>query len=64
LFVDQLELLVLGFEAVDAKLTGRPGYHLATMPTLYIFGFLNRIQSPLSLLVQMKLRRVSPRLLY
>jgi transposase len=45
LFVDQLDLLDLGFEAVNAKLTGRPGYHPATMLKLYIYGYLNRIQS-------------------
>ncbi|MGK0411704.1 MAG: transposase [Shewanella psychromarinicola] len=36
LCVDQLDLLDLGFEAVNAKLTGRPGYHPATMLKLYI----------------------------
>jgi transposase len=45
LFVDQLDLLALGFEAVNAKLTGRPGYHPSTMLKLYIYGYLNRIQS-------------------
>jgi transposase len=45
LFVDQLDLLDLGFEAVNAKLTGRPGYHPATMLKLYVYGYLNRIQS-------------------
>jgi len=45
LFVDQLDLLELGFEAVNTKLTGRPGYHPATMLKLYIYGYLNRIQS-------------------
>ena len=45
LFVDQLDLLALGFEAVNAQLTGRPGYHPATMLKLYIYGYLNRIQS-------------------
>jgi transposase len=44
-FVDQLDLLALGFEAVNAKLTGRPGYHPSTMLKLYIYGYLNRIQS-------------------
>jgi transposase len=44
-FVDQLDLLELGFEAVNAKLTGRPGYHPSTMLKLYIYGYLNRIQS-------------------
>ncbi len=44
-FVDQLDLLSLGFESVTAKQTGRPGYHPATMLKLYIYGYLNRIQS-------------------
>lgn len=44
-FVNQLDLLALGFEAVNAKLTGRPGYHPAMMLKLYIYGYLNRIQS-------------------
>ncbi|MFT6331030.1 MAG: transposase [Bermanella sp.] len=44
-FVDQLDLLALGFEAVNAKLTGRLGYHPSTMLKLYIYGYLNRIQS-------------------
>ncbi|MDO6693170.1 IS1182 family transposase [Aliiglaciecola sp. 3_MG-2023] len=44
-FVDQLDLLALGFEAVNAKLTGRTGYHPSTMLKLYIYGYLNRIQS-------------------
>ncbi len=44
-FVDQLDLLSLGFESVTAKQTGRAGYHPATMLKLYIYGYLNRIQS-------------------
>lgn len=44
-FVDQLDLLSLGFESVTAKQAGRPGYHPATMLKLYIYGYLNRIQS-------------------
>lgn len=44
-FVDQLDLLSLGFESVTAKQTGRPGYHPATMLKLYIYGYLHRIQS-------------------
>ncbi|GAC12596.1 IS1182 family transposase [Paraglaciecola chathamensis] len=44
-FVDSLELQVLGFERVQAKATGRPCYHPATMLKLYIYGYLNRIQS-------------------
>jgi transposase len=45
IFVDELQLDVLGFERVNAKQTGRPGYHPATMLKLYIYGYLNRIQS-------------------
>ncbi|HAK0381779.1 TPA: IS1182 family transposase [Salmonella enterica] len=45
IFVDELQLEVLGFERVKAKQTGRPGYHPATMLKLYIYGYLNRIQS-------------------
>jgi len=44
-FVNGLDLASLGFERVNAKLTGRPGYHPATMLKLYIYGYLNRIQS-------------------
>lgn len=44
-FVDHLDLHSLGFQRVEAKLTGRPGYHPATFLKLYIYGYLNRIQS-------------------
>lgn len=44
-FVEELQLDTLGFERVNAKQTGRPGYHPATMLKLYIYGYLNRIQS-------------------
>jgi hypothetical protein len=44
MFVDQLDLLDLGFEAVNAKLIGDPGYYPATMLNRYI-GYLNCIQS-------------------
>ncbi len=42
-FVDELDLAALGF--VDAAATGRPGYHPATMLKLYIYGYLNQVQS-------------------
>ena len=45
IFVDGLQLDALGFERVNSKPTGRPGYHPATMLKLYIYGYLNRIQS-------------------
>jgi len=44
-FVSQLDLLNLGFDTAQAKATGRPGYHPATLLKLYIYGYLNRIQS-------------------
>lgn len=43
-FVDSLDLSALGFKTEPA-ITGRPGYHPATLLKLYIYGYLNRIQS-------------------
>lgn len=44
-FVDELNLASLGFNNVTPKNTGRPGYHPAIMLKLYIYGYLNRVQS-------------------
>ena len=44
-FVDELELGGLGFERVDPKVTGRPSYHPSVLLKLYIYGYLNRVQS-------------------
>lgn len=44
-FVDELELGVLGFEGVDSAVTGRPACHPAVLLKIYIYGYLNRIQS-------------------
>lgn len=44
-FVDGLELGKLGFEGAAPKATGRPAYHPATLLKIYIYGYLNRIQS-------------------
>ena len=44
-FVDELNLGQLGFDGVDPAATGRPGYHPAILLKLYIYGYLNRIQS-------------------
>src|SRR6266516_7922708 len=43
-FVDALELRDLGFD-VDPAATGRPAYHPSPMLKLYIYGYLNRVQS-------------------
>jgi transposase len=44
-FVGALDLATLGFEGVEPEATGRPGYHPATMLKIYLYGYLNRIQS-------------------
>ncbi len=44
-FVDALDLAALGFDGVQAKATGRPGYHPAVLLKLYMYGYLNRVQS-------------------
>lgn len=44
-FVDILDLLTLGFEGVVPTETGRPAYHPADLLKIYIYGYLNRIQS-------------------
>jgi len=44
-FVDALELVELGFAGVDPAATGRPSYHPAILLKLYIYGYLNRVQS-------------------
>ena len=44
-FVEQLDLRQLGFEGAAPAATGRPGYHPAVLLKLYVYGYLNRIQS-------------------
>lgn len=44
-FVDALDLNELGFERATAAATGRPGYHPAVLLKLYVYGYLNRVQS-------------------
>jgi len=43
-FVDALDLAELGFEVEPAE-TGRPAYHPSALLKLYIYGYLNRVQS-------------------
>jgi len=45
IFVDELDLAELGFDRVDPKATGRPSYHPSVLLKLYIYGYLNRVQS-------------------
>jgi transposase len=44
-FVEQLDLRAMGFEGSDPQATGRPAYHPAVLLKIYIYGYLNRIQS-------------------
>lgn len=44
-FVGALDLEQLGFQGMSPKTTGRPAYHPSTMLKLYIYGYLNRIQT-------------------
>jgi len=44
-FVDALDLGELGFDGVVPEATGRPAYHPAVLLKLYIYGYLNRVQS-------------------
>jgi transposase len=44
-FVDELDLAELGFDGVNPEATGRPSYHPSVLLKLYIYGYLNRVQS-------------------
>ena len=44
-FVDKLDLSRVGFDGVVPEATGRPSYHPAALLKLYIYGYLNRVQS-------------------
>ena len=44
-FVEELDLKELGFAGAEPEATGRPAYHPATLLKIYIYGYLNRIQS-------------------
>ena len=43
-FIDDLDISGLGFKSEPAA-TGRPGYHPKMMLKLYVYGYLNRVQS-------------------
>lgn len=44
-FIEALDLAALGFAGMIIKSTGRPKYHPAVMLKLYLYGYLNRVQS-------------------
>jgi transposase len=44
-FVDALDLAALGFDGVIPEETGRPSYHPSTILKIYVYGYLNQVQS-------------------
>jgi transposase len=44
-FIDALDLAALGFDGVVPEETGRPSYHPATILKIYVYGYLNQVQS-------------------
>jgi transposase len=44
-FIDELDLAALGFTGMTPAATGRPAYHPSTLLRIYLYGYLNRIQS-------------------
>jgi transposase len=44
-FIEALDLAALGFAGMIIKSTGRPKYHPAVILKLYLYGYLNRVQS-------------------
>src|SRR5499427_6828791 len=44
-FIDELDLAALGFDGVMPEVTGRPAYHPSTLLKIYLYGYLNRVQS-------------------
>jgi len=44
-FIDELDLAALGFSGMTPAATGRPGYHPSALLKIYLYGYLNRVQS-------------------
>jgi transposase len=44
-FIDELDLAALGFAGVVPEATGRPSYHPGTLLKIYLYGYLNQVQS-------------------
>jgi transposase len=44
-FIGELDLAAMGFDGVRPASTGRAAYHPATLLKIYLYGYLNRIQS-------------------
>ncbi len=44
-FIEELNLGDLGFEQVNPRATGHPSYHPSVLLKLYVYGYLNQVQS-------------------
>src|SRR5499427_8829429 len=44
-FIDELDLAELEFGGVDPQATGRPSYHPSVLLKIYLYSYLNRVQS-------------------
>jgi transposase len=44
-FIDELDLAALGFSGMTPAATDRPAYHPSTLLKIYLYGYLNRVQS-------------------
>lgn len=44
-FIDELDLVALGFTRAHPAATGRPGYHPAILLKIYLYGYLHRVPS-------------------
>jgi transposase len=44
-FIGELDLAGSGFDGATPAATGRPSYHPSVLLKLYLYGYLNRIQS-------------------
>ena len=44
-FIEELDLATLGFAGMTPAATGRPAYHPSTLLKIYLYGYLNRLQS-------------------
>ena len=44
-FIEELDLAALGFEGVVPEATGRPAYHPGVLLKIYVYGYINQLQS-------------------
>jgi transposase len=44
-FIEELDLAGLGFAGITPAATGRPAYHPSKLLKIYLYGYLNRLQS-------------------